>query len=240
MTNELTLDVPGHLELHVSTRSGKVVVEAEEREGLHIESDAPIREEKIVVDPTGRVTLKSSRGGSGWLKLRVPSGADLAIGTVSGNVELQGPVGRARVTTISGKIDVERAEALDARTISGTIDVERCSGRCKLVSKSGSVTCHQAGSATASTISGRIQLGEVSGKVMAQSASGRIEVGLATAGDVAVRTMSGPVKIDVPRGVRPHPRLQSLAGRPRFECERGDDCEIKAKSLSGKIEVLPA
>jgi DUF4097 and DUF4098 domain-containing protein YvlB len=240
MSNELTLDIPGHLELHVSTRSGRVYIQAEERDDLHIESDAPIREEKIHFDATGRLALKSSRGGSGWLKLRVPNGADMAIGTVSGNVELRGAIGRARVTTISGKINVEQAEALDLRTISGTVEVDRCAGKCKLNSKSGNVSCGQAGQVIASTISGKIDIGQVSGKVAAQSASGRIDVGMSAAGDVAVRTMSGAVRVEVPKGVRPHPRLQSLSGRPTFGCERGDDCEIKAKSLSGKIEVLPA
>lgn len=235
---ELTLEIPGHLELHVGTRSGRVSVQAEDRDDLHIESDAPIREEKIRVDATGRVSLKSSRGGSGWLKLRVPAGSDLTIGTVSGNVELRGSVGRARITTVSGKIDVDRAEALDARTISGTITVDRCAGRCRLQSKSGSVSCNEAGQAQASTISGRIKLDDVSGNVVANSASGRIEVALLNASDVVVRTMSGAVKVQVPKGVRPHPNLRSLTGKPRFECERGDDCYIKAKSLSGKIEVL--
>ena len=237
---ELTLPIPGHLELNVGTRPGRVTVTGEDRQDLHIESDAPIREEKIRVDATGRVSLKSSRGGSGWLKLRVPAGADLKIGTVSGSVELQGPIGRARITTMSGTIDVERAEALDARSISGTITVGDCAGRCRLQSKSGSVSCNTAGQAQVSTISGRIQLDEVSGKIVAQSASGQIEVGLQTASDVAVRTMSGAVRVQVPKGVRPHPHLRSLTSKPRFDCERGDDCTIKARSLSGKIEVLPA
>lgn len=237
---ELTLQIPGHLELHVGTRSGRVSITGEDRQDLHIESDAPIREEKIRIDSTGRVTLKSSRGGSGWLKLRVPAGADLKIGTVSGHVELYGPAGRVRITTVSGTIDVERAEALDARSISGTITVGQCSGRCRLQSKSGDVSCNIAGQAQASTISGRIQLDEISGKIVAQSASGRIDVGLQTASDVAVRTMSGAVRVQVPRGVRPHPHLRSLSGKPRFDCERGDDCVIKARSLSGKIEVLQA
>ena len=237
---ELTLEIPGHLELHVGTRSGRVSITGEDRQDLYIESDAPIREEKIRVDATGRVSLKSSRGGSGWLKLRVPLGADLKIGTVSGSVELHGQVGRARVTTVSGKIDVERAEALDARSISGTITVGDCAGRCRLQSKSGSVSCNTAGQAQASTISGGIKLDEVSGKIVAQSASGRIEVGLQAAYDVAVRTMSGAVRVQVPRNVRPHPHLRSLTSKPRFACERGDDCVIKARTLSGKIEVLPA
>ena len=41
---ELTLAIPGHLELHVGTRSGRVSITGEDRTDLHIESDAPIRE----------------------------------------------------------------------------------------------------------------------------------------------------------------------------------------------------
>ena len=74
-----SLAIPGHLELHVGTRSGRVSIKGEDRDDMHIESDAPIREEKIRVDSTGRVSLKSSRGGSGWLKIRCPVGADLKI-----------------------------------------------------------------------------------------------------------------------------------------------------------------
>ena len=154
---ELTLEIPGHLELHVGTRSGRVSITGEDRQDLYIESDAPIREEKIRVDATGRVSLKSSRGGSGWLKLRVPMGADLKIGTVSGSVELHGQVGRARVTTVSGKIDVERAEALDARSISGTITVGDCTGRCRTRRQRRRVAGNTAGTAKAPQTPGGMQ-----------------------------------------------------------------------------------
>ena len=59
-------------------------------------------------------------------------------------------------------------------------------------------------------------------------------------GDVTAHTMSGAVKIEVPRGVRPSAKLRTLSGRPHFECEEGNDCKIKVRSLSGKIEVLPS
>ena len=91
---ELTLEIPGHLELHVGTRSGRVSITGEDRQDLHIESDAPIREEKIRVDSTGRVTPKSSRGGSGWPKDRCPAAARLPIGPVSGRREAAGRLAR--------------------------------------------------------------------------------------------------------------------------------------------------
>ncbi|MCH8950488.1 MAG: DUF4097 family beta strand repeat protein [Chloroflexi bacterium] len=235
-----TIPISHRAHLHVSTRSGRVTITAEEREDFLIESDVPLRDDKISIDPAERVSIKSGRGGSGWLEIRCPLGADISIGTVSGTVELRGEFDAVRVTTISGSITIDRAELVDARSVSGNIEVQRCSGHCRLRTKSGRISCESAGVAQVSTLSGRIHLGEVTGDVHAQSASGRIEVGMQGSGDVTAQTMSGAVKIEVPPGVHPSPKLRSLSGRPRFDCEEGDDCKIRVRSLSGKIEVLPS
>lgn len=240
MSNEpVVLSLPGHAELHVSTRSGRVTITAEERQDLLIESDAPLRDDKIDVDATGRVSVKSGRGGSGWLELRCLTGTDVVIGTVSGKVELRGQLGGVRVTTVSGSVHVDRAEALDVRSISGSIEVARCDGPCRLQTKSGRATAGSAGDARVSTMSGRIQIDNVAGSAKVQTASGRVELGTQGRGDVSVETMSGSVRVEVPAGVRPAARLRSLAGRPRCDCEEGDDCEIVVQSMSGKIEVVP-
>jgi DUF4097 and DUF4098 domain-containing protein YvlB len=141
---------------------------------------------------------------------------------------------------VSGSTKVERAEELDVRTISGNIEVARCTGRCSLQSKTGRTTCQSARDARASTISGAIRVDEATGKVRAQSVSGSVEVGTARDGDVAVQTVSGSVKIEVPEGVRPHAKLVSLAGRPTSDCPEGNDCRIAVRSMSGRISVVKA
>ena len=234
----VVLPVGGHAALRVSTRSGRVSVTAEERADLLIESDAPLQG-KIDTDPTGLVDVTSARGGSARLEIRCPIGTDIAIGTVSGKVELSGRLGDVRVTTVSGGIEVERVESLDARSISGSIEVDRCAGRCRLQTKSGKALCGSAGDALVSTMSGSIRLHEATGSVRAQSASGRVELGTRGKGDVAVQTLSGSVRIEVPPGVRPAARLRSMTGRPRCDCEEGDDCQIAVQSMTGKIEVVP-
>lgn len=234
----VVLPVSGHAELHVSTRSGRVTVTAEERQDLHIESDAPLRDDKVEVDPTGLVSVKSGRGGSGWLEIRCPTGTDVVVGTVSGKVELRGQIGAARVATVSGSVDVERVEAVDVRSVSGSIEVGHSSGGCRLQTKSGRATCNGSGDARVSTMSGRIQLDNVAGSAKVQSASGRVDLSMKDKGDVAVQTMSGAVKVEVPGDVRPATRLRSLTGKPRCDCDEGDDCEIAVQSLSGKIEVV--
>jgi DUF4097 and DUF4098 domain-containing protein YvlB len=236
MPATFTIDIPGHAELHLTTRSGRLTVIAEERADVFAEEGASSRGPET--DATGRISLGSAKGGSADLVVRCPAGTDLAVGTISGNVELRGPLGQVRITTVSGSARVERAEELDVRTISGSIDVDRCTGRCSLRSKSGHALCGSARDASVSTISGQIRLDETTGNVRAQTVSGTVEVGTQRDGDVAVQTISGSVKIEVPDGVRPDARLRSLAGRPRLDCPEGSDCRIAVRSMSGKIEVV--
>ncbi len=235
----IVLPIDGRAHLHIGTRSGRVTITAEERDDLRIESGAPLRDDKITTGDDGKISITSPRGGSAWLEIRCPSGADVAIGTVSGRVELRGRFGPVRVTTVSGRIEVEQAEALDARSVSGHITVGTCTGHCRLLSKSGRITCDSVGDANISTLSGRIHLGDATGKVHAQSVSGKVEARTRGKNDIGVRTLSGSVRIEVPKDVRPNARLRSLTGRPRCDCEEGDDIQIAVRSMSGKIEVVP-
>lgn len=233
----ITIQAPGTAELRLTTTSGRVTVTAEERGDVAIESGAP-SDGRIETDATGLVALKSARGGSAALEVRCPAGSDVVVGTVSGKVDLQGQFGRVHVTTISSSIEIDRAEEIDVRSVSGSIEIGRCSRGCRVHTKSGRATLGSAGDTQMSTISGRIRLDAAQGDVRANTVSGKVEVGMEAAGDVAVKTMSGAVSVQVPDGVRPSARLRSLSSHPRCDCEEGTDCEITVQSLSGKIEVV--
>ena len=236
--DQVVLSVPGPAALHLSTSSGRVTVTAEERSDVVIDAGAPSAD-RIERDATGRVRFASPNGGSASIELRCPLGSDVVVGTIAGHVTLRGAFGAVRVTTVSGNVAVQLAEELDVRSISGSIDVERCSGRCRLQTKSGHAVCHTAADAQVSTLSGRIRLDETTGKVQAQTVSGAVEVGTAAKGDVTVQTLSGSVRVAVPRDVHPATHLRTITGRPRVECSAGEDCEIRVHSMSGKIEIVP-
>ena len=235
----VSLSVPGHAELHLMSRSGRIAVVGEERSDVLIESGAP-SPDGIETDATGRVRLTSAKRGSAPLEVRCPAGSDVVIGTISGRIELRGTLGAVRVTTVSSDIAVERAEALDVRTVSGSIEIGSCPGRCSLRTKSGKASVASAGEAYVSTISGSIRLGKTARKVRAQSVSGQVRVGTQSDGDVVVQTLSGAVTVEVPEGVRPEARLRSMTSRPRCDCPEGGDCRIAVQSFSGKIEVVCA
>lgn len=213
--------------LHISTKSGRVRVVAEPGVAVSVEGADLERE----ADGTMRV-----RGKSRTLDIRVPEGTDLVIGTASGSVDLHGVVGAVKVSCASGSIEIEHASAVDARTASGSVKIAHCDGDCRVVVASGSVRVGEAGRALIAAVSGSIRADDV-GQGELKSVSGTVEVGARGHGPVGVKTVSGTVKISVPRETAPSLRLRSVSGRIRRDVDEGRDYEVSVGTVSGTIEV---
>jgi DUF4097 and DUF4098 domain-containing protein YvlB len=230
------LDLPVAVTLRLQSRSGKVHVIAEPRDDVEAETDKVHH----FLDDDGRtLVVRSGRGGSKQLTVRCPIETDLVIGTQSGSVRLEGRLGVTRVTTMSGNVEVEDAEELDVRTMSGNIDVGVCRGRSRLNAISGRVSVVDTDVAHASTVSGSIKLARVAGDVRARSVSGTIDMRASGDSPIAVKTVSGKVRISLPEGTEPQTVFKTR-GNVRCDFPRGDDCRIECASLSGSIEVVPA
>jgi DUF4097 and DUF4098 domain-containing protein YvlB len=220
--------VPAAPTLSVTTRSGRITVIGEDRSDIQIDRGAPdvTREgDRVVVD-----------GGSSRVDVRCPAGTDLIVGTGSGKVELQGRLGDVRITTGSGRIDVEQVERLDARTGSGKVSVGQCGGTCKCQTGSGSIRVGEAGDAELATGSGRITADLVDAAAV-KAGSGSVDVGLRAAGKVGVLAHSGSVTVKVPSGLRPTTHLKARSGHVVCDCEEGNDGEISVTTNSGSISI---
>jgi DUF4097 and DUF4098 domain-containing protein YvlB len=230
------LDLPVAVTLRLQSRSGKVLVIAEPRDDIEAETDDV---NHFFDDADRTLVVRSGRGGSKPLTVRCPIETDLVIGTQSASVRLEGRLGVVRVTTMSGSVEVEDAEELDVRTMSGNIDVGTCRGRSRLNAISGRVSVRDTDIAHATTVSGSIKLGRVGGDVRARSVSGTIEMHASGDSPIAVKTVSGKVRIALPEGTEPQTFFKTR-GNVRCEFPRGHDCRIECASLSGSIEVVPA
>ncbi len=184
--------------------------------------------------------IRAGRGGSQDLEVRCPTGTPVSVGTISGDVRLQGQFGDATVATASGDITVDRAAALDARSVSGDLEVGGCSGPCRLHTKSGDIEAGTTGPAKADTVSGQVTLHRTAGGVTVHTVSGDVELGTDGTDAVRIRTVSGQIAIRVPSGRLPQTRLRSLSGKIECECPQGADFLLRADSVSGDIEVEPS
>lgn len=235
-TSPLLLALRG-ASIEVHAVSGGVTVRAESR------SDAAVvrGQERVAAtwDEDGGLTLTAGRGGSDSLELLVPEGTSITVGNVSGAIELSGRLGAARVTGVSGRVEIEHVEFADVRTTSGPVHVANCDGVCRVQTRSSKATIDRCGRLDAFTASGSVSVDRASGPVIVRSTSGRVEVGGEGREDIAVQTMSGSVKVRLPKGVRPAPFLSTVSGHSVCACEPGEDCRVAVDSMSGKIEVVP-
>ena len=208
--------IPPGARLKVLTVSGKVHVVAEDRSDVEIEP----AERRIENSDDGHVMETHSKSTN--LHIRVPTGMNVSVGSVSGNVELEGRFGTIKASTVSGQVKIGDTQGdADLRSISGNIDVGDCRGRCR-----------------ANTKSGHIIISHVANALKASTMAGNIEAGIAGGDDVEIKTISGRVAVRVDPGRQPKARLRSLSGRVRCDCPQGGDFSLSASTISGSIEVL--
>ena len=229
------IDMPVGVTLRLQSRSGRVNVIAEAREDIEAETDSV---ETRIEDNGGALLVRSSRGGSKTLTVRCPIDTDVSVGTQSGSVRLEGKFGAVSVTTMSGDIEIDDSEDLDARSMSGKLIINRCRGRCRLNAVSGKIHGADVDTAYVSSVSGSISFDRVVGDIRAKTVSGSIDLSALGDGVIAVKTISGKVRIKLPQGTEPQTHFKTR-GSVRCEFPAGRDCRIEAQSLSGSIEVVP-
>jgi DUF4097 and DUF4098 domain-containing protein YvlB len=230
-------DLPVAATLRIHARSGKIDVTAEPRDDVLIEGDRFEAEETA----DGReLDVKSGHAGSKSLSVRCPAGTDIIVGTQSGSVRLCGDFGGVSVTTMSGNIDVETSDEADLRTGSGSITLSSCRERCRLNTVSGKISAGEVAAIAAGTMSGSITIERVAGKLKARSVSGSIRARLDGEGNIAVKTVSGKVQLELPEGTALATRFKTISGKVRNPFPAGDDCYLEAMTISGSIELVPS
>jgi DUF4097 and DUF4098 domain-containing protein YvlB len=143
----------------------------------------------------------------------VPEGADIVVSATSAEIRLDGSFGATKVHTVSGDITV------------GTID------RGEVDSTSGDVKLHTTGTLEASTISGDVTVGHVRGRLKASltsgdlradrvdgnaevaTMSGDVAIGRCDGDDIAIRSVSGDLRLALPGGIRVEPDIATVSGK---------------------------
>lgn len=144
-------------------------------------------------------------GGEAELDIKIPSGSELDVTSVSAEVISKGVVGMQRLKTVSGSIRADIGPGdTEAKTVSGEI-VLRGSGKpasLHTTSISGSIRLeHGAGDVEATTVSGDLSAQLDPGRtIRLRNTSGRIDIQgkLTKDADVDAQTVSGEVRLHAP------------------------------------------
>ncbi|MEO9254098.1 MAG: hypothetical protein ABI305_01040, partial [Tepidiformaceae bacterium] len=180
---------------------------------------------------------QSGRDGAKNLELLCPLGPNLTVGTGSGHVQLLGAFGSVRITTGTGRVEIEEANVADLRSGSGDIRAARCVTFCRVQTGTGRAEIGSCGSGEVATGSGSVSIRLASGRVRIRTSSGGVDLGGDGCQDMAVQSISGSVRVRLPGHVRPAAHLLSKQP-PRCELQAGDDCRIMVQTMNGRIEVV--
>ena len=211
--------------VRISSPNHRVEVVAEDRADVLIDGRA---------ETTREGSQLSIGNVSGRLRVRVPNGTNLQIGTHPARVEVRGRVGSAAISTNSGRVAVGDADSVDIRTDSGAVEVGAVLGDVRVRSSSGRVEIRQCIDADVSTESGRIDVRSASGDVSAHCVSGRIEVDMSSTGDVIAETVTGRIDIGLADGAHPYqPTVDDGHATRPDDC----DCTVIARSVTGRVAV---
>lgn len=222
--------VQGVTTLRVSSDSGRVTVVAEDR------ADVLVSRGVVAVDQADPHRVRVA-GANGPVEARVPHGTHVVVGAGSGRVQLRGPLGAVSVTADSGRVVIDQADQVDVRVKSGRVEIGRCEGLCRVTSRSGRTRIGSSGPTEVMVDSGAIEALEIRGAAHLRTTSGRIDVEMAGPFDVDAESVSGRIRVSVPPDEHPEVDLTST-GRTNVGVEVGTDATIRARSVSGRLEVV--
>ncbi|WP_183100423.1 DUF4097 family beta strand repeat-containing protein [Nocardioides pelophilus] len=197
----------------------------------------------------------------------VPTDSRVDVRSGSADIRVAGQVAAVSVKSGSGDVSLERvtgAGTID--TGSGDIAVVEVVGELRVRSGSGDITAdHLHAATTVSTGSGDIRVEHASGPVVVKTGSGDLDVARAESdvtmttgsGDTVIRhaargritskAASGSVRVGVPAGTPVWTDISTVTGSFRSglegvgEPEPGaDHVEVRASTVSGDIQLLPA
>jgi DUF4097 and DUF4098 domain-containing protein YvlB len=262
----------GRARLRVRNPSGDVHVETTEGEETTVELVAlndsdQTRDaiEKANVSADGDEVLVEIEGGRGWtisignwgmgsakigVRITCPNGSELTCDTASADVRAEGTLGTSRVRTASGDLRLPRIEgSLEVKTASGDVQVDYVEGRAVLHTVSGDVQARTAMSGLAvNSVSGDVVVGDVLGDLDIGTVSGDAVVRAAGPGEVALKAVSGDVKVAIRRGLRVRLDVNSVSGKIGSELDvsdapartNGPEVSLRVRTVSGDVRISRA
>lgn len=174
---------------------------------------------QIEVTQTGdTVSVHKPWGWSGrrrqvMVQAEVPEGTDIVVTATSAEVRLDGTFGATKVHTVSGNITVGTIERGEVDSTSGDVKL-RTTGALEASTISGDVTVgHVRGRLKASLTSGDLRADRVDGDAEVATMSGDVAIARCDGDDIAIRSVSGDLRLALPAGIRVEPDIATVSGK---------------------------
>lgn len=250
MRRDETFTAHDHTVIEVELRSGSILVRAGTSGRVDVSIDSSTADHVDVGQVGDRISIRAARRGrSGKIAVDVPVGTDVHVKGASVEVAGRGALGTLRVRSASSDVTADDVVRADVVLASGDvrIDLVRDSGH--ITTTSGDVRLHSVGGRLNVTLgSGDLEVDTVAGDVEAESASGDLTVRRFDGTSVNMRTISGDLRLGLPRGIRVEPEISTMSGTiklPQASAPSASDSatadrrsvRVRLRSVSGDIRV---
>lgn len=259
-----TRDVNADARIDVSNVRGSVDINAWDENRVSITGTLGNGSKGLMVEgDAARLSIKvKGNSDSGWfhwgsdsqmedsnLVIRVPRAAELAIETVSADINASGTSGRSlTVDTVSGKVRLDtQAKSLEIDSVSGDVEVTGAGDRAEIETVSGDVNLR--------ADLAELSLETISGDITAASQNWRTFSGSTVSGSIDLRgtpqpgarfeadSMSGDVNLRLPASVSTRIHVETFSGSIRSdfgtvaEPKRGPGSSLDTTEGSGDGSV---
>jgi hypothetical protein len=242
-----TFTTPGPVAATVEVGGARVRVNATDRTDTVVlvePIDKASRKDVKVADRTqvefegGQLSVKTkvagAKDGSVAITIDLPTGSSLATYLAHSDVHADGSLGACELHMASGRVRLDRVEALRADVASGEVAVGHVAGRADIdggafdmrigavdgtvgLSSSGGRTWigHASADLELASASGDVDIDRADAGVTARTASGAIRIGRLTHGRATLTNGSGDIEVGVDEGVTAHIDANSERGSVR-------------------------
>jgi hypothetical protein len=189
----------------------------------------------VVRGPRQRTNL-FGRGGAVDVAIDVPRDSSVEGKVEAGAIRTAGALGRCRLRTGAGDVELEQSADLSLQTGVGAITVDRVGGRADISTGSGTIRVGDIdGSAKLKNSNGDSWLGAIAGDLHIRSANGDIAV-QAAGGNVAATTANGTLRVGgLTRGTA---ILKTAAGEIEVGVRQGTAARLDVQTRFGRVENL--
>jgi DUF4097 and DUF4098 domain-containing protein YvlB len=217
-----------HVVVDVELPSGSVLVTAGQSGTVSLSVDGSTPDALDISQVGDSIAIRAKRRGrSARLAIDVPVGTDVNVKGASVDIVARGALGALRIRSASGDVRADDVVRADVTLASGDITLGQVGGRL-----------------AASLASGDLRIEDLGGDCDVQTASGDVNVRRYTGSSLAVRTVSGDVRVGLPSGIRVEPEISTLSGKVSLPSPTADAAnderrtvKVRLRTVSGDIRI---
>lgn len=246
MRRDHTFTVGQDVVVDIELPAGSVSLAAAESGVVSVSVDGSSSDALDMTQIGDSITIRAKRRGrSARLAIEVPVGTDVDIKGSSVDVVARGALGALRVRSASGDVRADDVVRADVTLASGDTRIEVVRDGADFRGTSGDITLGRVGGRlSASLASGDIRVEDLAGDADIETASGDVVVRQYTGASVAVRTVSGDVRLGLPSGIRVEPQISTLSGKVDLPARTGElttgerrVVRVRLRTVSGDIRI---